>query len=153
VPIGSVNWIEEGMLGTELTRVHRDGDVAGFAFTLRNQFFHGSHPLGWIRRLAVDVDGRTMAPESVRFVLREQSIPSPLIPQIADIWWQPTEVATIVVHQPGGLAPGQHIVGCELAMSTFFFTHVIDRWDVYPSSHLRLEASMPVGDGSVEGVA
>jgi hypothetical protein len=146
----STNWIAEGMID-ELRNMTDDEDrICGFQFTMRNQFFHGAHPLGRLRAFAIDADGEQQRVDAVTFILRNQRIPSTLIPQMGDIWWQPRESALIEVARNGGLKPGLHTIGFEFQLSTIIFTPVIDRRDVYPAMPGRIEARLPVSGASME---
>lgn len=136
MPIGSVDWIEEGMLLDELRAVGKDE----YEIEVRNQFFHGAHPVGWIRDLNVEV-GETQAVD-VRFVVRGQSLPIDLVRVTPDIWWYPREVATIRFRAPGITEFRPSLVACTFDVSTFFFTPVVDRDGRYPTMRLRLEREM-----------
>jgi hypothetical protein len=144
MPIGTVEWIAQGMLLGPLTNTVDDatGRTSGFSFRLRNQFFHGSHPLGWIRQLRVSVDDAEVSASAVGLRIRGQVFPSAQVPDIADVWWQPREIVAVEVDQIGGLVPGDHDVVCGIELSTFFFTPAIDRAGLYPTMPLRLEARM-----------
>jgi hypothetical protein len=121
----------------------RAGDhVSGFQFTLTNQIFHGTHPLGWIRSFRVDVDGGALPPDTVDFVIRHQAIPSYLLPEISDIWWQPRESVVIAVRLAGGLRPGKHRLGCDFQLASIIFTPSIDRRNVYRTMPGRIEANL-----------
>jgi hypothetical protein len=150
MPIGTVEWIGTGMLLGPLTNMvdERTGRASGCSFRLRNQFFHGSHPLGWVRRLRVSIDDEELPASAVALRIRGQAFPSAQVPSIADVWWQPREIVVIEVDRPGGLAAGEHAVACGLELSTFFFTPAIDRQDRYPTMPLHLEARMRLLDGS-----
>jgi hypothetical protein len=148
VPVGSVNWIEEGMLGTVLRKVISEGSDAGegFEFDLTNQFFHGLHPLGWIRRLEVEIDGIGIPVEALTFIIRNQPIPMSLVPKISDIYWQALEPVSIRFWVPGTLSAGKHQVTCRLSVSTYIFTPDIDRNDLYPTTDLALQGELVVAD-------
>jgi len=155
MPVGTVNWIEEGMLGSTIRAVSSPGpetasEIPGFEFGLTNQFFHGLHPLGWIRSLRVYLDGVEIPANALTLVIRDQPIPVTLVPRVSDIYWQPLETVTIRVEGEQPPATGAHVLTCSLAVSTFIFTPEIDRADLYPATELRLtrEVSL-VGDARI----
>ena len=148
MPIGTVDWIAEGMLEAPLVNCGNGpgGQPLGVAIPVRNQFFHGSHPVGWVRDIELDLDGHRPERDALSLVLRGQRLSIPQMRHAVDIWWQPREVAHIVVDLPGGLAVGTHAVELTMHLSTFFFTPVIDRDDRYPTIAMRLGARLPMAD-------
>lgn len=147
MPIGTVDWIAEGMLDAPLVNVAtRSGRSIGVALPVRNQFFHGSHPLGWVRGVELALDGLPVAEDRLGLVLRGQRLTIPQVRDTTDIWWQPRETAHVLVDTPGGLAGGRHLVELTMHLSTFFFTPMIDRDDRYPTMTMRLSARLPVAD-------
>lgn len=137
LPIGSVDWVEDGML---LGPVRELGDDR-YEVDVRNQFFHGAHPLGWIRDLTVTIDGR--AAEDLHLVIRDQAVPLALVRTTTDIWWYPREIAALRFHISGLPRGARARIGCRFAVSTFFFTPAIDRDDHYPSMRLDLSGEFP----------
>ena len=103
MPAGSAYCIEEGMITGALRNVDLDGDgvTDHLCFRLRNQFLHPDHPLGWIRRLTVAVDGVAACPSDLHFVLRGQWIAVEHMPTISDIWWHMREVAEVYMRSKG----------------------------------------------------
>lgn len=143
MPIGSVDWIARGMLQPELRRA---GDHL-LEFDVRNQFFHGAHPLGWIRDIQVAVDGESATDVSV--ILRGQAVPLGLVRTTADIWWYPREIATLRFHLDGDVLDAQPAVSCRFELSTFFFTPMIDHADRYPTMTLHLSEPLTLDLGDV----
>jgi len=150
MPVGTVNWIEEGMLGSTIravsSPVQETAEIPGFEFGLTNHFFHGLHPLGWIRSLRVYLDEAEIPANAITLVIRDQPIPVTLVPQISDIYWQPLETVTIRVEGGQPPATGAHVLTCSLAVSTFIFTPEIDRADLYPATELRLTREVLLAD-------
>lgn len=155
MPVGTVNWIEEGMLGSTISAVSGLGSemapgIPGFEFGLTNQFFHGLHPLGWIRTLRIYLDDVEIPANAVTLIIRDQPIPVTLAPEISDIYWQPLETVTIRVEGKEPPTTGTHVLTCELAVSTFIFTPEIDRADLYPATELRLTREVSfTGDAGI----
>ncbi|MGX9885529.1 hypothetical protein [Streptomyces sp. NPDC002276] len=131
MPIGSVDWIEDGMLQGELRQ--EDGR---YSFDVRNQFFHGAHPLGWVRSITVTVDG--VQAHDISLTVRGQRLPLELLRATSDIWWHPREVATVGARLPEPVRSREPYVECTFKVSTFFFTPAIDREDRYPTMSLDL---------------
>ena len=149
MPIGSVNCIREGMLGDELVNITPSAGGSqpiGYRIALRNQFFHGAHPLGWIRRLSLTMDGVTSPEQDTRFALREHVFPIEQMRQTSEIWWQPRELAYIMVRASGGAAAGPHEVSCHLEVSSFVFTPFVDRDDLYPAIAVELTRTLTAGN-------
>jgi len=143
MPAGSRFWIEKGMLSDTVRNVDTDGDgkVDHFCFTVRNQFLHPNHPLGWIRKLTVTVDGRTIPGNQAHFVVRGQRISVEDVPTITDIWWYMREEAEIYVAS-NGLSAGRHRVTCTFEICAFIHAQlygaILDKENIYP----RLTANM-----------
>lgn len=147
MPIGTVDWIAEGMLGAPLVNVESsERTLLGFAVPVRNQFFHGAHPLGWLRGVELSLDSHHISESHLAVVLRGQWLTIPQVRVTSDIWWQPRETAHILADLPAGATAGSHHVELTMHLSTFFFTPLIDRDDRYPTITMRLAAQLPVAD-------
>jgi hypothetical protein len=144
MPAGKNFWIEEGMISKELKNVdiNKDGKVDYFCFSVWNQFLHANHPLGWIRRLTVRIDGEEISPHRIFFVLRDQWIGIEQISMISDIWWMLREEAKIYVKQDDEKICGTHNVECIIEISLHTNTRTIDRYDIYPRLVLNLQSEM-----------
>jgi hypothetical protein len=127
MPAGKASCISEGMLGgLENVDVDKDGTTDHYRFSIRNQFLHPNHPLGWIRQFGVAVDGQAVPSNSIQFVVRNQWIAAEKLPTIADIWWSMREIAEIYVPSIG-LEPGSHRVEVSFDISLFAQTSSLDR--------------------------
>lgn len=146
MPIGTVSWIAEGMLGDSAMNVLSNAgpEPVGVAIEIRNQFFHGSHPLGWLRDIRMQLDETPVARLEISFLLDGHHLTVDQVRQTTGLWWQPRQVAHVIIARPGGVAPGTHAVELEMDVSTFFFTPEIDRNDSYPTMTLRLEGAVDV---------
>lgn len=139
MPIGSVDWIEDGMLHGNL-RALPDNH---YEFDVRNQFFHGAHPLGWIRNIEVTMN--EVAAGDVALTVRGQRVPLDLVRTTSDIWWYPLEVASVSFALPVAPEPTDDAeITCRFDVSTFFFTPAIDRDDLYPTMSLPLRRRLPI---------
>lgn len=140
MPIGTVDWVADGMMTSDIV----PAEQGRYDLPIRNQFFHGSHPLGWVRHIELTVAGEAIPAEQTQFVIREQTIPLQLMRTVTDIWWQPREIAFLRFLPTKPLGPGRHDVECTFRLSTFFFTPEIDVDDRYPVMTLRLAARLDV---------
>ncbi len=144
MPAGSAFLIKEGMLSKAIRNVDRDNDGVAeyYMLTIRNQILHAVHPLGWIRKLILHVDGRPVPTESVFFVVRGQWICLEHMPTIKDIFWRIGETALIYVKQQGGISKGKHDVECIITASTLEDTSILDERDEWPPRITRLQEEM-----------
>lgn len=144
MPAGSKYWISEGMLGKQITNIDFDGDgiIDHVSFSVTNKFLHPNHPLGWVRKITVSIDGVVVDDEAACFVLREQWIPLKYVPTIRDIWWNATESARIVVPSERLETGSTHNIKCNLDVSLMVHDKNIDRYDKYSRLYCELEENM-----------
>ncbi len=144
MPAGTSYFIKEGMISKELKNVdtNKDGKFDYFCFSIWNQILHAKHPLGYIRKLKLVIDGKDINTNRIFFVLRDQWICIEQMPTISDIWWMLREEAQIYVKQEGGINPGVHKVECIMETSLLMNTRSIDRRDIWPSLTLNLQSEM-----------
>jgi hypothetical protein len=142
MPAGSAYCIADGMLGDALRNVDTDGDgiIDHVSFSIRNQFLHPDHPLGWIRQLRVLLDGEVVPPDQMFFVLRGQWVQVTHIRTIRDIWWHMREVAEIYIRS-SGITPGDHRIDVSFDVSLHVHTPNVDLDDLWPTlrQHLSRE--------------
>ena len=148
MPAGTSYWIEEGMLDHELrnTDLNKDGQVDHVCFTVRNQFLHPNHPLGWIRKLTVEIDGEDIPADQMYFVVRGQWISVEHMPTIRDIWWNMMEEAQICIKHRG-LRTDKCFVTCSFEISLLMHASLLDLNDLWPRLTLHLTADMDVKEG------
>ena len=134
MPAGSTYCIAEGMLRGPLQNVCSADAMGGnyVAFDIGNQFLHPNHPLGWIRKLEVEIDGEAASAAGSFFVLRRQWFLLSHLRTITDVWWHMGETATLHLSRPP-VAPGPHFVACRFFVSLFVNTPQIDLDDLWPS--------------------
>jgi hypothetical protein len=141
-----VDWIEEGMVGSTLRRTRPSGSLGdGYEFEIRNQFFHGDHPLGWIRLLAVSLDSVLIESTNTFLIVRGQTIAAWQVPQIIDIWWHACETASVFIKVPGRLNPGAHDIVCTIDFGSFF-TPLVDVLNLRPTSRCELRARLDLAE-------
>ncbi|WP_245427115.1 C-glycoside deglycosidase beta subunit domain-containing protein [Pleomorphomonas carboxyditropha] len=146
MPAGTNYCISEGMLGKQFIELDRDRDgvTDHVAIPVFNQFLHPNHPLGWIRKLDVAIDGKSVPPERMAFVVRDQWIAFEHLASITDIWWYMHEEARIVIKGPP-IPAGEHQVTCTFAVSLHVHTPNIDRDDCWPSLEQTITATLIAG--------
>jgi hypothetical protein len=134
MPAGSTYCIAEGMLRGPLQNYPSPDAMGGnyVTFDLRNQFLHPNHPLGWIRKLDIAIDGEVISAAGSFFVLRRQWFPLSHLRTITDVWWYMGEMATVYLKHPR-LTSGPHAISCRFAVSLFVNTPKIDLDDLWPS--------------------
>lgn len=134
MPAGTRFMIEEGMLGTTLRNetIQEETPTDYYSFEIRNQFLHAVHPLGFIRKLKLEVDGAPVCQRDVYFVLRGQWIRADHLPDIADIYWYIGERAQIFVRKDGGIGPGAHVIRCTISASRLDQTMILDTRSIWP---------------------
>ncbi len=147
MPAGSKYWIEEGTLSAELKNVDVDGEHTFdyYFFTIKNHCLHAKHPLGWMRKVRVWVDGEEIRQQRAFFVIRGQWISLKHLPTITDIWWNLAEEAQIFFEHPDKLKPGLHRIKCRIEMSLHVNTRTVDVQDHWPRLFVDVETEMRVG--------
>ena len=143
MPAGSNYCIAEGMLQGPLRNVDLDGDGAVDHVELfcRNQFLHPNHPLGWIRRLSISVDGETMPLNRTVFGLRGQKFAMEFLPTVTDVWWYMGERASLYLRIPP-LSAGSHSVACSFTISLFVHSPKVDLTDLWPTLRQDVAAEL-----------
>ena len=139
MPIGSVDWIEKGMLDGKLAVHQTEDDKFFYDFTVRNKFFHGSQPQGWIRRIHVSLDGNELPEENIVFILRDQKFDLSTVRNLTDIWWQIGEEAVIRIRLDNPIDKKSCSLKCVFNLSTLFFVPIVDKKDEFGTMYLTLE--------------
>lgn len=151
MPVGKIYWLERGMLGAELENVDQNGDgtIDFVRFTIKSSFIHAVHPIGFIRKLEVTVDGKEIPTDDLFFVIRKNWIPVRYVPTISDIWWNTGEYAHIYMKRSGGLPVGEHEVSCRMEFSSLFNTRTVDYDDFSRHMPMTLSKTMTVGEKAI----
>ncbi len=149
MPAGTKFLIEEGALGVQLKNVSVENPQGYdyFCFDLKNTQLHAVHPLGWIRRLILRVDGEEIPQDRFFFVLRGQWIRADHLPDIVDIFWYLCEPAQIYVRRDGGLQAGVHRVACTFFASRLEETLILDTRGIWPLREQTVEQDMTLAEG------
>lgn len=146
MPAGTSYWIQEGMLAREIYNADVDGDgrIDHVFFKLKDKFLHPNHPIGWVKKIGVCIDGEMIDPERICFVLRGQWIPLKYMPTIRDIWWHMLEDACIYIRS-NGLEDGRVVhVRCDIDISLLVHTQNLDSNGIFPCLHCSLDEDMSV---------
>jgi len=146
MPAGQRYWVEEGILGNQITNVdtNNDGKMDHYCFAIINKFLHAKHPLGWIRNVTLKIDGQTIRNDKAYFVLRGQWISLKHMPTVTDIWWNLVEKAEIYVEKEDGLEQGRHAVECNLELSLHENTRTVDVKDAWQRLDMNISSEMEV---------
>jgi hypothetical protein len=91
--------------------LRKDGDD-GFAFEIRMPYYRGLG-LSMVEHIGVTVDGHRYPRESIRLSVHGNTYTLEELETEYDDRWEFGEPATVTVEAPGGLAPGEHVVGNE----------------------------------------
>jgi Domain of unknown function (DUF6379) len=84
----------------------------GFAFEIRMPYYRGLG-LSMVEDVAVTVDGHRYPREAITFGVHGNAYTLEAMETEYEDRWEFGEPATVTVAQPGGLAPGEHVVGNE----------------------------------------
>lgn len=95
-----------------LRNVARDGEVIGFQLDLRIANYRG-YLLSQIEDLRVEIDGRWVEREAIRFSIRGNDYTLAEMEDTIDDRWGILDRATVTCLTPGGLAAGQHLITVE----------------------------------------
>ena len=88
----------------------RSGETVGFAMKTRVNYYRGI-PLSMVHDLTVELDGKQVEPDHIRFSVDEEDWFTPAeMETVTTYKWEFGEEATVLVELPGGLTPGQHTV-------------------------------------------
>ena len=144
MPAGSSYWVKEGMLKSQIYNadVNQDGTVDHVCFTVTDKFLHPNHPIGWVRRIEVAIDGQPIDQDRIFFVLRGQWVPLKYMPTIRDIWWHMLEDAWLYIKSDALETGSTHEVECKLDISLLVHTENLDKPELFPCLHCELKETM-----------
>lgn len=92
-----------------------NGKKMGYSFDVRLSYYRG-HFLSDIEELEVTVDGEKVPEENVTFCLNGKEFSVWEVKEAYTEFWTLLTPATIMAHQPGGLADGKHHVELKLML-------------------------------------
>jgi len=133
MPAGTSYTFKKGML-SPVIRKHaaENGENIYYEIVVKNQFLHAVHPIGWIKKLKVEIDGNEVEQRDIWFVLRGQWFAARKMYTISEVFWNLSEEAQICFEMPDFLSDGKHEVKCTFIMSVLEDTQVLDlknQWD------------------------
>ena len=98
-----------------LANYHVNGKACGYRFDVRLRGYRG-HYLSTIDELEITTNGVKVAEQNITFCLNGKEFAvSELKHQVAE-FWRIIEPATIMVHCPGGLPPGEYDIDLKLML-------------------------------------
>lgn len=131
MPAGTSYTFKEGMLSPMIKKESADGRKYRY-IEVKNQFLHATHPLGWIRRLELELDGERIDSEQVYFVIRGQWFLATTLHTIEEVFWHITEPARIYFPDEEEMPKTSHHVKCMFVLSMLEDPQILDRNDQWP---------------------
>lgn len=137
MPAGTSYTFKEGMLSSKIKEISLpEENKKYYKLEIKNQFLHAVHPIGWIKKLEVEIDGQLMEQGDIYFVLRGQWFTADKMYTIREVFWNLSEAAEVCILSRSSLNSGQHYVKCTFTMSMLEDTQVLDMEGQWP---LRVE--------------
>ena len=132
MPAGTSYLFKEGMLSDSICKKADEEGRAYYEIGVKNQFLHAVHPIGWFKKLEVEIDGKEVAQENIWFVIRGQWFAAEKMYTISEVFWNLMEEAQICIYLPELLKTGTHHVKCTFIMSMLEDTQVLDMENKWP---------------------
>ena len=126
MPAGTSYLVKEGMIGKTVCRETYNAD-AYYKFTVKNNFLHAIHPVGWFRKTDIELDGKAWDTKDSYFVLRGQFFRIPDMHTISEVYWNLCEPAEIYLKQDRELEKGTHEITVTFTTSLLEDTQILDR--------------------------
>lgn len=144
MPAGTCYTVKKGMLSEKILNktVNQGRHPDHYVIGIKNHFLHAVHPVGWIKRLMIELDGEEVDSTKAYLVLRGQWFHLPKIHTIGEVCWNLCEDAEIYVECEGGIRPGKHLVSCTFTMSLLEDTRILDSKNKWPHRTERVEKIM-----------
>ena len=138
MPAGTSYLFKEGMLSSRIKKKEfpYNDRKEYYAIEVKNHFLHAVHPLAWIKRIKIEIDGNEISNEKSKFVLRDQWFQIENMRTITEVYWNLAEKAEICIPQSEKLSLGRHQVKLTFYMSMLEDTQIMDTKDLWP---LRVE--------------
>ena len=102
-----------------IRNVDVEGVKVGYEFNIKYPSYRGAY-LSCIEDLKFQIDGETVNPSKVYFLLNGKQFLLAEIPECYKEYWFVRDKATVRVIQSGGIAPGEH----EVNVYTVSYTHL-----------------------------
>lgn len=130
MPAGTAYLVKEGMIGKTMSRAMYNGDHY-YKFTLKNNFLHAIHPVGWFRQIDIEINGEKYATKDSYFVLRNQFFRIPDMHTISEVYWNLCEPAEIYLKRDKELENGMYDIKVTFTTSLLEDTQILDREGKY----------------------
>lgn len=127
MPAGTEYTYKENMLGKEIRNIDQY-----VTFEIKNHFLHAVHPLGWISRFSVEINGKEVDRKQMFFVLRGQWFYVPAMHTITEVFWRLGESADIYIQCEDQMPTGKYQVSCIFETSMLEDTRILDREHKWP---------------------
>lgn len=125
MPAGTSYLVKEGMFGKKISREKRNREQF-YKFEMKNNFLHAVHPLGWFRKIEVEIDGACIPQEEAFLVLRKQWFRVSDISTVSEVFWNLCEPLDVYVKSGEELEEGKHHVKVTFRMSLLEDTQILD---------------------------
>lgn len=136
MPSGTSYTFKEGMLSPMIKKkICKSGEDCikeYYSIEVKNQFLHATHPLGWIRRIELEVDNQKVDSKKMYFGLRGQWFAATTLHTIQEVFWYITEPAQICFETDSPLLEGLHYVKCTFVLSMLEDPGILDKKGMWP---------------------
>lgn len=144
MPAGKGFLVEDGMLGEKLYKSEKKikKNINLYGFEMKNHLLHAVHPLAWFRKIEIQIDDKKIPSDQFYFELRNQLFRGDQIHQITDVFWHLCEPAHIYFEYDKELEEGKHKISCELFLSRYEGTEIVDFDGKWPLHSQKAEKEM-----------
>ena len=125
MPAGTSYLVKEGMFGAQMRRERKEGELF-YQFEMKNHFLHAVHPLGWFKKIEIEIDGRHIPAKEAFLVLRKQWFRVSDISTVSEVFWNLCEPLDVYVKCGEELERGSHHIKVIFRMSLLEDTQILD---------------------------
>ena len=127
MPAGTSYTFKDGMLSEKIVKcTNTQTKETYYRIGIKNQFLHAVHPIGWIKKLEIELDGEAVEEKNIYFVLRGQWFAASKMYTISEVFWNLCEEAQVYFDPGKEISGGKHHVKCTFTMSMLEDTQVLD---------------------------
>lgn len=130
MPAGTAYLVKEGMFGKEMTRESLNGEKY-YKFSMKNNFLHAVHPLGWFRHIEIAIDELKISEHDAFLVLRGQWFRISDIHTVSEVFWNLCEPLDVYVKNMQELESGIHKIKVIFRTSLLEDTRILDLGEKY----------------------
>ena len=131
MPAGTAYLVKENLFSKTMKKEMFHGKEA-YRFSIKNNFLHAVHPLGWFREIELTIDGKGISEENMYFVLRKQCFRVSEIHQISEVFWKLCEPMEVYFLTDEPINVGEHSIRITFHTSMLEDTRILDLEDRYP---------------------